>query len=140
MKTLSDIQKKEIKKCEKSASSKLNDSPASSKKNEDTDNSVPIFLHRTMISSSEPYIQRQPLDEEEEILTGAANTSLQRQELDEDEEPIMPKISVGSSNDKYEQEADRVADRVMQMPAKTVIREQGSGTSKIDGSIRRKPT
>jgi len=30
---------------------------------------------------------------------------------------IQPKLSVGQPNDKYEQEADRVADQVMQMPA-----------------------
>ncbi len=30
---------------------------------------------------------------------------------------VQPKLTIGAPNDKYEQEADRVADRVMRMPA-----------------------
>lgn len=30
--------------------------------------------------------------------------------------PIQPKLTIGQPNDKYEQEADRVADEVMRMP------------------------
>lgn len=30
--------------------------------------------------------------------------------------PIQPKLKIGAPNDKYEQEADRVADQIMRMP------------------------
>lgn len=36
---------------------------------------------------------------------------------------IQPKLTIGAPNDKYEQEADRVADQVMRMPAPKVQRQ-----------------
>lgn len=36
---------------------------------------------------------------------------------------IQPKLKIGKSNDQYEQEADRVADQVMRMPAPQVQRQ-----------------
>jgi Domain of unknown function (DUF4157) len=38
---------------------------------------------------------------------------------------IQPKLKIGAPNDKYEQEADRVADQVMRMPEPTVQRKAG---------------
>lgn len=38
---------------------------------------------------------------------------------------IQPKLTIGQPNDKYEQEADRVADRVMRMPEPQVQRKAG---------------
>jgi Domain of unknown function (DUF4157) len=40
-------------------------------------------------------------------------------------EVIQPKLKIGAPNDKYEQEADRVADQVMRMPEPTVQRKAG---------------
>lgn len=34
--------------------------------------------------------------------------------------PLQPKLKINSANDKYEQEADRVAEQVMQMPVQSV--------------------
>jgi hypothetical protein len=39
------------------------------------------------------------------------------------EKPIQPKLTIGQPKDKYEQEADRVADQVMRMPEPTVQRK-----------------
>ncbi|MDH5218146.1 MAG: DUF4157 domain-containing protein [Gammaproteobacteria bacterium] len=39
---------------------------------------------------------------------------------------IQPKLKIGASNDKYEQEADRVADQVMRMPISTGVDSQSS--------------
>jgi len=38
---------------------------------------------------------------------------------------IQPKLTIGQPDDKYEQEADRVADQVMRMPEPTVQRKAG---------------
>lgn len=43
---------------------------------------------------------------------------------------IQPKLKIGTPNDKYEQEADRVADQVMSMPG-----HAGSGTTGITNNI-----
>lgn len=48
---------------------------------------------------------------------------LQRQPLEEEEEELQTKLTVGAPNDKYEQEADRVADQVMAMPDASVQRQ-----------------
>ncbi|MDJ0719872.1 MAG: DUF4157 domain-containing protein, partial [Prochloraceae cyanobacterium] len=45
------------------------------------------------------------------------------------DEPIQAKLTVGQPDDKYEQEADRVADQIMQMPDPEVMAEAQSSTS-----------
>ena len=44
---------------------------------------------------------------------------LQRQPIEEEAEELQTKLKVGAPNDKYEQEADRVADQVMRMSDST---------------------
>ncbi len=39
---------------------------------------------------------------------------------------IQPKLKIGATNDKYEQEADRVADQVMRMPEPGAVQTQNS--------------
>jgi hypothetical protein len=39
--------------------------------------------------------------------------------------PVQAKLKIGQPNDKYEQEADRVADQVMRMPDPTLQRKPG---------------
>ena len=56
-------------------------------------------------------LQRQAGEEEEE--TVQAKSLLQRQAGEEEEETVQAKLTVGEPNDKYEQEADRMADTVM---------------------------
>lgn len=41
----------------------------------------------------------------------------------QEEAAIQPKLRVGQPNDKYEQEADRVAEQVMRMPEPAVQRQ-----------------
>lgn len=50
---------------------------------------------------------------------------------------IQPKLKIGQPNDKYEQEADRVADEVMRMPESNVQRQLDTGEEKE--TIQRKP-
>ncbi len=47
------------------------------------------------------------------------------------------KLKIGQANDKYEQEADRVAEQVMRMPEDTVVRSQLSSVRGEDGYIQR---
>ena len=65
--------------------------------------------HRLQAETAEPgmplYLQRQPIEEEEE------------------EEELQAKLEIGAPDDKYEQQADRVADQVMRMPAPEVRRQ-----------------
>jgi outer membrane protein OmpA-like peptidoglycan-associated protein len=98
---------------------------------------IPVFLQRMALSAPDyTTLQRQPIEEEEELLqpkltreifqrqpieeeeeellqpklTGA---TIQRQPLEEEEEePIQTKLTVGGPNDEYEREADRVADQI----------------------------
>ena len=65
----------------------------------------------------EEMAQRQPMEEEEEEPI-QAKPSLQRQPVEqggEEEESIQTKHTVGSADDEYEKEADRVADQIVQM-------------------------
>ena len=48
---------------------------------------------------------------------------LQRQPIEEEEEEMQAKLKVGAPDDKYEQQADRVADQVMRMPDSEVQRQ-----------------
>ncbi|MBE0638629.1 MAG: DUF4157 domain-containing protein [Bacteroidales bacterium] len=50
---------------------------------------------------------------------------------------IMPKLEVGQSGDRYEQEADQVADRIMQMPENNVIRKSDEEEDKIQMKSQR---
>ena len=77
-------------------------------------------------------IQRQVESEEEEeeflqpkLVGDRPPLSIQRkckQCEQEDEAAIQPKLRIGQPNDKYEQEADRVADQVMLMPEPKIQR------------------
>lgn len=53
---------------------------------------------------------------------------------------IQTKLKINELGDKYEQEADRVAEQVMRMPGNTAIIGQTSVARKEDGAIQRKPT
>ena len=43
---------------------------------------------------------------------------------------LQPKLTIGSPNDKYEQEADRVAEQVMRMPD-SVVAQGGEGVRSL---------
>lgn len=68
-------------------------------------------------------IQRQAepnLDEDEETLQRQAEPALEK---DEEELPVQAKLTIGQPGDKYEQEADQMAAKVMAMPDSAVQRE-----------------
>ena len=48
---------------------------------------------------------------------------------------MQAKVKIGEPNDKYEKEADAIADKVMSMPAKT----QAIATGEKPGTVSRKP-
>lgn len=103
---------------------------------------VPFFLKG--VSSTMMPIQRQPMEEEEDLLHPEPESTLQLQPLEEEEELLQPKteegsirrqpieeeedellqtsseiqtkLTVGPDRDEYEREADRVPDEVMRMP------------------------
>ncbi len=50
---------------------------------------------------------------------------------------IQAKLTIGQPNDKYEQEADRIADRVMRMPDRAAI--QRKCTDCEEEKIQQKP-
>ena len=93
--------------------------------------SAPVISQVIPISGQ--LIQRQVESEEEEeellqpkLLGDQHPSSIQRkceQCEQEDEATIQTKLRIGQPNDKYEQEADRVADRVMRMPEPSVQRQ-----------------
>lgn len=73
-----------------------------------------------------PQLQRETLPEEEEELQ--MKPQLQRETMPEEEEElqakaIQPKLTIGQPGDKYEQEADSMAAKVMTMPDSALQRE-----------------
>jgi len=52
---------------------------------------------------------------------------------------VQPKLKISEPNDKYEQEADRVADEVMRMPEPTVQRQVGVEEDGDEETIQTKP-
>ncbi len=50
---------------------------------------------------------------------------------------IQAKLKIGQTGDKYEQEADNVADTVMSMPENTVVRSQGSEVRREEIPVQR---
>jgi hypothetical protein len=54
-------------------------------------------------------------------------------------EVVQPKLKIGAPNDKYEQEADRVADMVMRMPELKVQRQEEDEEDEDKEPIRMKP-
>jgi len=101
MQTVTALQKKEQNKSAELASSHQNNTPVDLKEESGTEAGVPLFLQRFAATShtAPPPIQRQP-DEEEDI----------------ERIPVLPKLTVGAPDDKYERQADQVADKVMRMP------------------------
>jgi hypothetical protein len=64
---------------------------------------MPLFLQRFALSAAPILVQRQVGEEEDE-------------EPEEAEEPIRAKLTIGQPGDVYEQEADQVAEQVIQSP------------------------
>lgn len=52
---------------------------------------------------------------------------------------IQPKLKIGAANDKYEQEADRVADQVMRMPKPTQFSPLNSSQTSNISNIQQRP-
>ncbi len=73
----------------------------------------------TLQTKSESKIQRQELEEEDETLQTQSESTLQREELEEEKESVQTKLTIGEPGDKYEQEADNMAAKVMSMPDPT---------------------
>lgn len=87
------------------------------------------------LGGSQPAIQRETMPEEEEEVQ--MKPQLQREAMPEEEElqrqpeeeeelqtkAIQPKLTIGQPGDKYEQEADSMAAKVMAMPDSAVQRE-----------------
>ena len=109
---------------------------------------LPLYLQR----SQTQWLQRQPVEEEEEELqTKCENCAIHPKVLGSEEKTLQEKsdhsaaqqhlqkggavqkkplpnflqakLKIGAPNDKYEQEADRVADQVMRMPDLSVQRQ-----------------
>lgn len=56
------------------------------------------------------------------------------------ETSIQTKLKINKQNDKYEQEADRMAEQVLRMPENTAVGGKPTVVRKEDVPIQRKPT
>src|SRR5262252_1161750 len=76
------------------------------------------------------------------VSPGGSDQIAQRQEAKDDEEipasSIQTKLTIGSPNDEYEQEADQVADRVMRMPDRETPGESAPPEEKEPLQVNRK--
>ena len=83
-----------------------------------------LYLHRTI---GDPSVQRMMQTQAEEIDAGLTGTSSPHFGHDFSQIPVRPptggvkqtKLAVNKPSDEYEQEADRVAEKLMQMPTPT---------------------
>ena len=80
---------------------------------------LPLFMQASSTPKGLPQIQRQVEEEEEE-----------EEELIQPKLDVQTKLTVGAPDDEYEREADRVADKVMRMPA---------GGSKLEDDVENPP-
>lgn len=87
---------------------------------------IPIFSPEQGHSSDRPspLVQRQAIAEE---MTNKATPYL-----------IQPKLTIGAPNDPYEQEADRMADRVMSMP-NTLTQQPIQRNAALEDELQTKP-
>ncbi|MFA6282863.1 MAG: DUF4157 domain-containing protein [Desulfurivibrionaceae bacterium] len=84
----------------------------------------------TLIQRQEEEAQEKP--EEEDV----AQTQVQREEEDKDAQaPLQTKLRIGPANDRYEQEADRMAERVLSMPANAAAPPNGAATPAIQQKV-----
>ncbi len=77
---------------------------------DENDGNYVIEANRVMegLSGGAALLQKSESEEPDE--------ELQRQPEDEEDEPVQTKLTIGKPNDKYEKEADSIADQVMTMP------------------------
>ena len=93
----------------------------------------------------QPQVEREEEEEEflqPKLLEDSHPPSIQRKCdrcMHEDEAAIQTKLRVGQPGDKYEQEADRVADQVMRMSESRVQRQIGLGVEDEEETIQTKP-
>ncbi|NDY71161.1 hypothetical protein DO021_06315 [Desulfobacter hydrogenophilus] len=84
---------------------------------------LPFFLKRVAMSSHRPPEHRLPIDEEENPLPPQRKLStVQRQPLKEEEKLIQADLEMGAPDDKYELEADQMAEKVLQMDDSAIRR------------------
>jgi hypothetical protein len=85
---------------------------------------TPAFLRHMVscLSAGPSIIQRHPLEEGQEPIQPETDASVIRPQVRKDneekmdEEVFQTKLTIGAPDDKYEREADQIADRVMRMP------------------------
>ena len=90
---------------------------------------VPIeksLQRQTAPEEDESALQRQTVEEEPEADLQAKSLAptVQRQESEKELEEIQPKLTIGQPGDRYEQEADAMAAKVMTMPEPGLQREE----------------
>ncbi|MEL6854291.1 MAG: DUF4157 domain-containing protein, partial [Cyanobacteria bacterium J06607_13] len=107
-----------------------------------TEKAVPTHLTTPNITPApSPHLQRQCGCEQcatcHDSATAKVVPPVLHEALNRPIPTIQPKLKIGAPNDKYEQEADRVADQVMDMPEPTVQRQLDM-PEKDDETLKRK--
>lgn len=127
MHTTAALQRKEQNKSPEVSSSKAHDKHLNLKEEVGSEAGVPLCLQRSALTifTSPPPIQRQPIEEEEEL----------------QETPIFPKLTVGAPDDEYERQADQVAENVIRMPDSDTsqIFDEEKEYPEQNGVVRTKP-
>ncbi|NES01826.1 MAG: DUF4157 domain-containing protein [Okeania sp. SIO2F4] len=91
---------------------------------------------------SEPTLQREELSEEEEDKTlqmqSEATVQLKSQDSEQEQAGIQTKLTIGQPGDKYEQEADNMATKVMSMPDPTAENVQRQEIGEKEETLQEK--
>lgn len=94
-----------------------------------------VISRKSKIISAQTKAKQSPVDQVLQLQRTIGNRSVNRLIK---AGVVQAKLTIGKPNDKYEQEADRVADRVMSMKDRSFVQREASGEEEKEG-IQSKP-
>ncbi|MDJ0509393.1 MAG: DUF4157 domain-containing protein [Crocosphaera sp.] len=104
---------------------------------------MPEVEEENLQMQSEPTLQRDELSEEEEDknlqMQSEATVQLKSQDSKQEQAEVQTKLTIGQPGDKYEQEADNMATKVMSMPDPTAQNVQRQEIGKKEETLQEKP-
>ncbi|MGD1702765.1 eCIS core domain-containing protein [Dapis sp. BLCC M229] len=104
---------------------------------------MPEVEEENLQMQSEPILQRDELAEEEEDknlqMQSEATVQLKSQDSEQEQAGVQTKLTIGQPGDKYEQEADNMAAKVMSMPEPTVQNVQRQEIGEKEETLQEKP-
>ncbi|NET15908.1 MAG: DUF4157 domain-containing protein, partial [Okeania sp. SIO1H6] len=102
---------------------------------------MPEVEEENLQMQSEPTLQRDELAEEEDKnlqMQSEATVQLKSQDSEQEQAEVQTKLTIGQPGDKYEQEADNMATKVMSMPEPTAQNVQRQEIGEKEETLQEK--